>query len=753
MNIKLVDFKGKPNFQCNWESITKDIQNTEDLFNKINKDNNNNFFELLTPETKIKPYYDIDAKFEDDRIEVIEDDIKIKVLDKLNSLYPKNTFISICSSHGKKYDKDNKLWYALSFHMVINGYETNLIDLHKFNELNDLYNEDNGLYIDKSVYKSRQLIRLIYSYKPNDNRQKKPINCKRNLLKHIIHSNKDTNNNFLKINIPSPAITPPLSPKVENKIKEEFNKNFNIPKLKEEEFKKLLFSIKPRYEYKDWISIGHICFNNFDGSDIGFKIFNEYSEKDKKKYSGIEKLLNTYNYFKKQNPENRLSYKQLKRWYDIDYPCKNIYEKWYNEGIDIFMSNMNKIICYYTKEDEYLYYSSFDVMIQNNLKKTKNYFIKYKFLIDYKCQLTDKMKKKHVNPFDIWNENINRRDVDYITFNPMNSDNSIDNYFNWYSGLNYINTGDYNIDNIEPFLFHIKDVISNNNLLMYEYILNWFSRMIQTPWKKNGTCLVWKSIQGTGKTLIYSIIKKIFDKYAVSTNDMSQIIGKFTTTAKNKILINFDETNWGGNVKEEGRFKNLITNDYIKIEGKGKDPDAEYPNYANNLITTNQDWMVSLKKDDRRFVLTMCKNERLSNEKYKKLKNIMDNHIQDIFNFFYNRDISNYNPEEYPKTEFYFQQLEINYDTFQVFWERLCNGEFNESLSWKTYNDKNVLYDLYTSYNHGSHKEVFNNVWFWRKVRLVCPSIVIRKSLKNSNADFYLPEIEKINEEFKKYNY
>ena len=87
-----------------------------------------------------------------------------------------------------------------------------------------------------------------------------------------------------------------------------------------------------RYDYNDWIAIGHICFNNFDGSDIGFKIFNEYSEQDKKKYSGIEKLLNTYNFFKKQNPKNRLSYKQLKRWHDEDYPCKNKYEKYYKEG-------------------------------------------------------------------------------------------------------------------------------------------------------------------------------------------------------------------------------------------------------------------------------------------------------------------------------------------------------------------------------------------------------------------------------------
>ena len=131
----------------------------------------------------IKPFFDIDIK--DQKKKPIQYEKYYTYLFKL--LYP-NGKIAVSSSHGKN----------ISFHFVINGYETNLTDLNNFIQNHPILSIDDN--IDKTVYTKRPphykvnflghdkiSLRLLYSYKSHeDKRIKYPNNYHNDLSKHIV---------------------------------------------------------------------------------------------------------------------------------------------------------------------------------------------------------------------------------------------------------------------------------------------------------------------------------------------------------------------------------------------------------------------------------------------------------------------------------------------------------------------------------------------------------------------------------------
>ena len=97
----------------------------------------------------------------------------------------------------------------------------------------------------------------------------------------------------------SPPSSPPASPTpnvelvVEEEVMETFIDTAHIPTCDEEQFKKHINSFKPRFGYTDWLSVGFVCYNNFNGSDTGLKYWNIYSQLDEEGYEGKKKLRET----------------------------------------------------------------------------------------------------------------------------------------------------------------------------------------------------------------------------------------------------------------------------------------------------------------------------------------------------------------------------------------------------------------------------------------------------------------------------
>ena len=102
--------------------------------------------------------------------------------------------------------------------------------------------------------------------------------------------------------------------------------------------------------------------------------------------------------------------------------------------------------------------------------------------------------------------------------------------------------------------------MANNDEEVYEYILNWFAQVLQKPCQKTKTCLVLKSIEGTGKGIFIDMIGKIMgnDTYLFCT-DMEKILGRFYKQAVGKLLVNFNETKWGGGILRARVFSSRLS--------------------------------------------------------------------------------------------------------------------------------------------------------------------------------------------------
>lgn len=427
----------------------------------------------------------------------------------------------------------------------------------------------------------------------------------------------------------------------------------------------------------------------------------------------------------------------------------NKYYEWYKKGIDFFMEKMN---------EELIYHSGLGLFLhkQEKFKLTKeNTVIKYykKFNIKYKLE---ESKTKRLDFFNIWLTNIRRKDIREIVLKPNQKvDKSL---FNLWEGYDYKKTGKPNLDKIKSFLDHIKHVWASDNAQTYNYILNWFAQIIQTPEKKTKACLVLKSIEGVGKTIVLELIGKIMgNDYYLSTSSLESILGKFNKCAEGKILINFNETNWGGDKKLTGNFKTLITDHTMKIEDKNIS-DYYTDNLLNFIITTNEDWIVNISANDRRFYLIEC-NSIKYNKKY--YKDIVDTDINELANFFYERNIKDFDSTKIEFTKLKQEQIIENFNSVENFLYNIYNEDISldDIIIEKDYNDdseisilKNNFYELYISNTTGSYNAVVNNIKFWKLIRKILPTAFFIKASRDIKPKIAFPSFISFKKEFQNYS-
>ncbi len=525
----------------------------------------------------------------------------------------------------------------------------------------------------------------------------------------------------------SPPVSNTSSPRQSDD--EEYDEDYiqiEVPTISADEFLKKIKSFIPRYDYEDWIKIGLVCFHTFKGNPVGYKFWYDYSRGDPN-FKNESDLKNNWDYWNKKNHTKKISYKYFDRLHLIDYPPDNIYEAWYGSG-DLVI-NMNKECMYYTKTGDILYYSN-GHYLQNKTSIARTFYSKYKF------EILDGKKTIKINPFDIWIEAKDRQDVDTIVFNPRN--NHPKNQFNIWTKYDYEKTGECQIEKIQPFLNHIKNIWANKNEDTYNYILNYFARMLQTPWNKNNICLVLHSIEGVGKSLILNLIAKIIgDKYYYSTSSLKHIIGDFNKDAEGKILVNLNETNWGGNVKDVGAMKEFITDDTIVINKKGKDS-YMIKNYANTIITTNEDWIVKVDKNDRRFNLLECSSDKYDKEYYNQIANT---DIQELANFFYTRDITNYDSRNFKKSELHTDQILKNLTSVEMFYGNLINREIDYEFELTEKIPKTIIYDLYVSTLPKCERQKSLNI-FWKDMKKISKQIELFNANKSCKPSFMINNMD-----------
>lgn len=136
----------------------------------------------------------------------------------------------------------------------------------------------------------------------------------------------------------------------------------------------------------------------------------------------------------------------------------------------------------------------------------------------------------------------------------------------------------------------------------YETLINWLAYIVQYR-KKSGIAWILHGTQGTGKGILFnSIIKKIFEEYAIRTSLDAIINDKFNTAMEKALFCFIDEAHLK-NLNErdavDSRLREIITEPYINIR-KMQAAALDYPSYVNIIMVSNGHETASIPEEDRR---------------------------------------------------------------------------------------------------------------------------------------------------------
>ncbi len=210
----------------------------------------------------------------------------------------------------------------------------------------------------------------------------------------------------------------------------------------------------------------------------------------------------------------------------------------------------------------------------------------------------------------------------------------------------------YEFTDIGAYLLHLELIICNADKTCYEYLLNWLAHMVQKPMEKPEVAIVLKAGQGTGKGTFVDPVGKIIGAHFVHLTEQSQVVGRFNSLLENKVLIFADEF-FAGSKKHTDQLKGMITEKTAKIERKGVDS-IMVPSFSRLIMASNHENIVSIEKDERRYLYLEVSEERKQDHDYfEALRRVIDDpkFTGQLLQFLLERDISSFNPRRVPQTK------------------------------------------------------------------------------------------------------
>jgi hypothetical protein len=220
-------------------------------------------------------------------------------------------------------------------------------------------------------------------------------------------------------------------------------------------------------------------------------------------------------------------------------------------------------------------------------------------------------------------------------------------------------------------LWHIRNIICNNEDNSYNYLIGWLAFLLQKPNIKHETCILLQAEEGAGKNVFVEIIKLLIGKhFCYDTGEINDIIGGFNHHLSGKLIVIGDELISYAGFKKSDAIKNMTTCPNINVTKKGIDTIQE-SSYHRYIFTTNNIETLRITNKDRRILVLGVSNTKIGDHKYfEDLYEEINNPdaIKKLFDFLIEYDLSNFNFRKAPltklKQEMIVSQLDDIYDWF-----------------------------------------------------------------------------------------
>ncbi|KAA6373967.1 MAG: hypothetical protein EZS28_030505 [Streblomastix strix] len=190
------------------------------------------------------------------------------------------------------------------------------------------------------------------------------------------------------------------------------------------------------------------------------------------------------------------------------------------------MQDLMRVMCYTTANDGSAMY-----MVKQWDSASGVNIIRYISEQNIRCLFNKVKWKKNKKTYDIFHEYnhlFHKIGIKFYSKNP--------NEFSIFQGLRQSVLDTADMSGIEQFLGLVKDTIAVDDEIVYEYILNWLSWIIQNIGEKSGVAPVLMGSQGFGKNRFADAICELFADYPVSNiSDMSKLTVAFNALIEDKI--------------------------------------------------------------------------------------------------------------------------------------------------------------------------------------------------------------------------
>jgi hypothetical protein len=164
---------------------------------------------------------------------------------------------------------------------------------------------------------------------------------------------------------------------------------------------------------------------------------------------------------------------------------------------------------------------------------------------------------------------------------------------------------------------HIRAVICNGNDDVFEWVMDWCADLFQAPGRPAMTAIVLLGGQGAGKGhFVDKMLGGCFDRqHYVHIIDRKAVFGDFNDALSGRVLTFIDEATWGGDKRDAGIIKGLVTEPTISISRKFL-PRVTEENMQHVLLASNEEWPVGIDRDDRRFCVLQVSGKYANNQSY-----------------------------------------------------------------------------------------------------------------------------------------
>jgi hypothetical protein len=248
---------------------------------------------------------------------------------------------------------------------------------------------------------------------------------------------------------------------------------------------------------------------------------------------------------------------------------------------------------------------------------------------------------KHPLKFPIYNK---------IVFKPNNVGIKR-NELNTWAGFKAQEVDVVDMDVVNFFSNHIRDVWANGNEEYYKYLMSWIAQIIKHPEKKTDVAILLQGGQGSGKTLPCDILlERVFGRnIGMSSSGLGSLTQRFNGNTMSKVFCKVDELSVVDGDSFNACFdkmKSLITDRHLQVEKKGMEH-IMIDNHINFIMTTNHRHTVKIEADDRRYACFEVSDKYKQDTKYfADFMEMLDNdeagdHIYSYFKNYPKEDMVN----------------------------------------------------------------------------------------------------------------